>query len=472
MKIIFDFDHTLFETEKFRKVIKKNLEKGLNQSCQFLYPDVIPLLRKVKKNFELFILSFGEEKFQKKKIQNSKIAHYFKKIVVTPNIAKMEGMKKILKKQETAIFIDDNPQALLETKKFFPNLITIRMNRGEGRYFQKPNNKKIDYCVKNLKEFEAILRKIYFIKSSTALVLFSGGLDSILVAKILQKQGIKITGITFKSYFFGAKEAKKSAKNLGIKLKIIDISKEHLKVMKSPEYGYGKEMNPCLDCRILMLKKAKEIMEKEKYGFIATGEVLGQRPMTQNKKSLEFTEKKSSLEGLLIRPLSAKPFNISGRSRKKQIALAKKFKVKQYPSPSGGCLLTDPEFSKRFKKLLKIYPQCQGNDIELLKVGRHFWLKPQNRHKTRNAKLREKIWVKIIVGRNNEENKKIKKLAKPHDILIEMKDYPGPLALIRNYQGAKLRELSSLNKAKKLTQYYSTKTRNKKNMKFKISNIK
>ncbi|KPJ56776.1 hypothetical protein AMJ49_03835 [Parcubacteria bacterium DG_74_2] len=309
-------------------------------------------------------------------------------------------------------------------------------------------------------------------KKINSLILFSGGLDSILAVKILQNQGIKTTGITFKSYFFNAEQAKKSAKNLGIKSKIIDISKEHLKIIKSPKYGYGKTMNPCIDCRILMLKKAKKMMKKQNFDFVATGEVLGERPMTQNKKALDLVEKKSCLTNYLLRPLSAKLLkptipekkglinrkgllDISGRSRKKQIALAKKWKIKDYPTPAGGCILTDPEFSKRLKKLLEIFPKCNGNDIELLKLGRHFW-----HNKT-----------KIIVGRNDEENKKIKKLAKSRDILIEMKNYPGPLTLIRNYQGVKFKKLSSLNslkKAKKLTQYYSTKARQKKDIRFKI----
>ncbi len=309
------------------------------------------------------------------------------------------------------------------------------------------------------------MNTLYNNKKIKGLVLFSGGLDSILAVKILQKQNIKIQGITFKSYFFDAELAKKVAKKLEIDLKIIDISSEHLKIVKNPKYGYGKTMNPCIDCRILMLKKAKQIMLKQKFDFVATGEVLGERPMTQNKQSLELVEKKSGLTNYLLRPLSAKLlkptipeinrlinreklFDISGRSRKKQITLTKKFKIKQYPNPSGGCLLTDLEFSKRLKKLLKIYPKYQVNDIKLLKLGRHIWFKK----------------TKIIIGRDEKENEKIKKLAKASNILIEMKNYPGPLTLIQ--------ELSSLEKAKKLTQYYSTKARNKKNVKFKISKIK
>ena len=305
-------------------------------------------------------------------------------------------------------------------------------------------------------------------KKTKALVLLSGGLDSILAVKILEAQGVKIKGLGFKSYFFNEKLAKKAARALNIPIKIIDLSKEHLNLVKKPKYGYGKGMNPCIDCHILMLKKAKQIMLKEKFDLVATGEVLGERPMSQNLKSLKLIEKKSGLKGYLLRPLSAKLLeptipekkglierkkllDISGRSRKRQLKLAKKFKIKSYPSPAGGCLLTDLEFSKRLKDLFEKYPRCQGNDIELLKLGRHFW---QNK-------------VKIIVGRNEEENKKIRKLAKRGDVLVEMQNYPGPLTLVRSYSGKKI-DPKVLEKARFLTKYYSTKSRQKKDVKFKI----
>ena len=305
-------------------------------------------------------------------------------------------------------------------------------------------------------------------KKVKALVLFSGGLDSILAVKILKEQGIRVKAISFRSYFFDAKEAKKAAKKLKISLKIIDFSKDHLKIVKKPKYGYGKAMNPCIDCHILMLKKAKEIMEKEKFDFVATGEVLKERPMSQNFQALKIVEKESRLKGYLLRPLSAKLLeptipekkglvdrqkllDISGRSRKRQLELAKRFKISFYPTPAGGCLLTDLEFGKRLKELMERYPQFQRNDIELLKLGRHFW--------------QDKI--KIVVGRNKEENEKIKALAKRKDILIEMENYPGPLTLVRGYSPKKLSQ-EVLEKAKFLTQYYSTKSRNKKDVKFKI----
>jgi len=305
-------------------------------------------------------------------------------------------------------------------------------------------------------------------KRKRAILLFSGGLDSILAAKILEREKIEILALNFKSCFFSAKNAKKATKILKIPLKIMDISRDLFKILKKPKYGFGSQMNPCLDCRILMLKKAKKLMEKEKFDFVATGEVLGERPFSQNKRALKIVEKESSLEGYLLRPLSAKLlkptlveikgwvkrenlFSISGRRRKKQIELAKKFKIKFYPTPSGGCLLTDPFFTKRLKKLMEKCPNFKKNDVELLKVGRHFW----------------KGKVKIIVGRNEKENLKIKKLAKKGDILVEIKNYPGPTTLLRSY-GGKIKE-KFLKEAKKLTKYYSTKARNKKDVKFEIS---
>ena len=306
-------------------------------------------------------------------------------------------------------------------------------------------------------------------KKPKALILFSGGLDSILTAKILINQGIKPTLITFKSYFFGSGQAEKSAQNLGLKIKVIDISKEHLKMVKSPQHGYGSSMNPCIDCHALMFKEAKKIMKKEKFDFVATGEVLGERPMSQNRKALELIENQSSLKGYLLRPLSAKLleetvpekkglvarqklFDISGRSRKKQLKLAKKWKIDWYPTPAGGCLLTDLEFGKKLKELLQKYPGFNGNDVQLLKLGRHFW----------EGK------IKIVVGRNHQENLGIEKLVKKKDFLIEMKNYFGPTTLIRNYYGKKKTPQKVLERAKFLTKHYSTKSRNQKDVQFKI----
>jgi tRNA U34 2-thiouridine synthase MnmA/TrmU len=186
-----------------------------------------------------------------------------------------------------------------------------------------------------------------------ALVLFSGGLDSMLAVKLLQEQGIAVQGIAFSSYFFSTKQAQKSARQLGIKLIEKDISQKHLSCVKQPQFGYGKALNPCIDCHLLMLKEAFNILQKKGFNILATGEVLGQRPFSQNRFALEQIEKTASLKAKILRPLSAKVLaeteyekkkqvnrakleGIKGRSRRCQIKLAKKFNIKEFPSPAGG----------------------------------------------------------------------------------------------------------------------------------------
>ncbi len=307
------------------------------------------------------------------------------------------------------------------------------------------------------------------IKKIRALVLVSGGLDSALAVKLLDEQGIETTAVVFKSYFFDEKRAESVAKELNVNFRAVDFSEEHLAMVKNPKRGYGKAMNPCIDCHLLMLKKAKEIMDKDGFDFIATGEVLGQRPMSQNIASLNLIEKESGLKGCLLRPLSTKVLEetileekglvdrekllgISGRSRNVQLALAKKWNIKNYSSPAGGCLLTDKEFGKRLKELFENYMECNGNDIELLKLGRHLF---QNK-------------IKIIIGRDYEENKKMEKLAMKEDVILEMENYKGPLALVRDYGESKGDESEkALRKAKELVQFYSTRARGKADVKFK-----
>jgi len=293
-------------------------------------------------------------------------------------------------------------------------------------------------------------------KKAKALVLFSGGLDSILAAELLRRQGADVQALSFKSYFFNDEAAIKAAQDMDIPLRVVDFSEEHLELVKNPPHGFGKAANPCIDCHALMLKKAKEIMEKEGFDFVATGEVLGERPMSQNRQSLEVVQRESSLDGYLLRPLSAKLLpptipeekglidreellDISGRSRKKQMELAGMWGIKDYPSPAGGCLLTDPGFGRRLRDLLRIYPEFNGNDVQLLKVGRHFW----------------EDSAKIVVGREEKENEDIRGLARKGDVLIEMKDCPGPLTLVRNYSSGDV--LKAVEKAKQFTREYSKK---------------
>lgn len=282
-----------------------------------------------------------------------------------------------------------------------------------------------------------------------------------LAVKLLQDQGIALTALCFVSPFFGAKRAEEAAHRLKIKLKIIDIGKELLGIVKKPKYGYGRNMNPCLDCHLLMLKKAKKIMKRGAYDFTATGEVLGERPMSQNRQALELIEKKSGLRGLLLRPLSAKLLDktipeskgwverekllaIRGRSRKEQIRLAEKYRLGQYPNPAGGCLLTDPKFGQRLRKLLAQKERVRLHDVELLKFGRRFW-----RGKTL-----------IVVGRRKQDNENIMRLSQKKDILMELKDYPGPLTLIRGRASQKI-----LQKAAQLTKSYSAKAKGLKEVK-------
>ena len=250
-----------------------------------------------------------------------------------------------------------------------------------------------------------------------ALLLYSKGLDSILVQKILEKQGIQVFKLNLGSCFFEGE---------------VDLGEEHLEIVKKPKYGRGQGMNPCMDCHLLMYKKAKEVMLKEGYDFIATGEVVSQRPFSQSKEKLLFLEKQAGLEGLILRPLSAKLlpltipekkglvkrdefYEISGKSRKKQLELALKFGVLEIPMPAGGCILTDKEYSKKLKKLLKINPKFDANDAKVLTKGRVFF-------EGRGM---------YIVTRNKKEGEEIKEFLRKGDIFLEPDDFPGPSVLIR-----------------------------------------
>ena len=265
-----------------------------------------------------------------------------------------------------------------------------------------------------------------------AVALFSGGLDSILAVKLIEEQGIKVKGVNFKTPFFGPDKTFLAAKNLGMDLEIIDITQELLEILRNPKHGLGKNMNPCIDCHTLMIKKAGEYMAKIGASFIFSGEVLGERPMSQNRNSLSIIERESGFEGRILRPLSAlllaetipekeglvdrnKLLNISGRSRKRQMELAIKMEIEDYPSPAGGCKLTEPAFSKRLRDLF-----TQGvfslEDIELLKLGRHFRLSTN---------------VKLVVGRNKEENEKIKEFFQEGDFLFKAKNLKGPVSLLK-----------------------------------------
>lgn len=289
-----------------------------------------------------------------------------------------------------------------------------------------------------------------------ALGLLSGGLDSILATKLILEQGIDVIAVNFTSPFClcnsgGKCHAIKAAEMLNIPIKIVPKGKDYLKVLKNPKYGYGSGMNPCIDCRIYMLKKAKALARKFGAKFIFTGEVLDERPMSQHFKALKIIEREAGLENKIVRPLSAKLLpeteaekkgwvdrskflGIRGRSRKPQIRLAKEKNITDYPSPSGGCLLTYKEFANKFKDLIQHKKRITFNDILLLKIGRHF----------RFGKN------KIIVGRNKLENDTLLRLKGKWDYIFNVPNYGSPITLL---QGPKTKE--AIKAAASLTARYS-----------------
>jgi len=295
-------------------------------------------------------------------------------------------------------------------------------------------------------------------KKAKALVLLSGGLDSILAVKLLLEQGILVEAINFRTNFCGPSRARPAAKMLGVPLREVDIRKDFLLVLKKPKFGYGAGLNPCIDCHALMLKKAAMIMRAEGFDFVATGEVLAERPMSQHKKALKIVEKEAGLEGYLLRPLSAKLLEetipekqglvdrekllaIAGRGRKKQIALAEKFGIKNYPTPAGGCALTQSGFANRLKNLMVHKPDFDEQDVNLVRVGRHFFVDKG---------------IQIILGRNQTENEILESLAGVGDVLIKPKNFLGPAALVRGKTSNK----AALDRAKELIIQFSPKARN------------
>ncbi len=275
-----------------------------------------------------------------------------------------------------------------------------------------------------------------------AVALLSGGLDSTLAVKLMIDQGIEVYALNFTSAFCtcnsggvnkgGCKsESKRVADEFGIDIKVMTKGLDYIEIVRNARHGYGKGMNPCVDCRIYMFKAAKQYMLEIGASFIITGEVLGQRPMSQRKDAFRVIEAESGLEGLILRPLSAlqlepsipertglvdreKLLDVLGRSRKTQMELARDLDVNDYPCPSGGCLLTDKIFSKKVRDLLTNKEAVTKTDLTLLKAGRHF------RHNG----------VKIIVGKNDSDNRKLKALVQPGDTLVEPADFPGPVAIV------------------------------------------
>lgn len=296
--------------------------------------------------------------------------------------------------------------------------------------------------------------------------MFSGGLDSILATRLILNQDIDVVALYFSNPFCFCtdrlKGVKEVSKQLGVSLKKVNVGSAYLKMLRSPKYGYGKNLNPCIDCRIYILRKAKKIVKDLNADFIFTGEVLNERPMSQHKKALKIIEKETGLSNRILRPLSAKLLpqtnvekqglvdrskllSINGRSRKPQIELAKKFGIKHYPSPAGGCLLTCKEFVKKLQDLFDHKKKISMKDVSLLKIGRHFRF-------GRN---------KIVVGRNEQENKQLSAIKAKSDYYFEVPDIGSPTTILK---GPKTKK--AIKTAASLTAFYSDAENHKIEVKF------
>jgi tRNA U34 2-thiouridine synthase MnmA/TrmU len=289
-----------------------------------------------------------------------------------------------------------------------------------------------------------------------AISLFSGGLDSILATELIRRQGIEVIAFNIKTPFGipkgdGKTEAQQAAEQLGVPLKVQCVEGDYLRMLRHPQHGYGKNLNPCVDCKIFILKKAKQYAQAVGADFLFTGEVLGERPMSQHGAALKTIEQEAGLSGKLLRPLSAKLMAeteaekkglvdrnallaISGRSRKPQFALAKQYGITTYPSPAGGCLLTCEEYAKKLGDLFEHKKRITATDVALLRIGRHFRVGKN----------------KIIVGRNQEENKFLVTHKATSDFYFELPAVMGPNTLL---QGPKTKQ--AIKTAAELTAFYS-----------------
>lgn len=269
-------------------------------------------------------------------------------------------------------------------------------------------------------------------KRIRALGLLSGGLDSRLAAAVLLAQGIEVTGICFTTPFFGAARAREAAAQLNLPLLEVDLTPRYYPLIYNPPHGFGRGHNACIDCHLLMIREAGAVMQSQGYHLLFTGEVLGQRPMSQNRNSLNLIARQSGFAPRLLRPLSARLLDptepellgwvdrgrlldFSGRGRRPQMALAEELGITDYPAPAGGCLLTDPGYAARLKELLRHQAQVEVRELELLKWGRQFRL-PGG--------------AKAVVGRTQRENEALEKLLGPGEMFLRIHDYPGPLVLI------------------------------------------
>ena len=269
------------------------------------------------------------------------------------------------------------------------------------------------------------------------IVLLSGGLDSMLAIRIMQEQGVEVEALNFKTIFTCCQDqAGQAARDLGVRITVVGQEDDYLDLLKNPQFGFGKGANPCVDCRIYMFERARRFMEQIQADFIVSGEVVGQRPMSQKRRDLDIISHHSDLEDLLLRPLSAKLlhptlperegwvdrqqlYDFQGRSRKGLIALAKQLGLQDIPTPSTGCSLTEPRFSQKVFDLMRAPTESRRWDFELLKVGRHF---------------RHDVYTKVIVGRNDAENNHLQYLhGQPEassNALLFPENFNGPQAMI------------------------------------------
>jgi len=287
---------------------------------------------------------------------------------------------------------------------------------------------------------------------SKALVMLSGGLDSILALRLMLDQNIELEAIHFASFFCGNSleghprlSAVRATRHFDVPLKIVNFSHDLVAIVKDPAHGYGKNANPCIDCRIGSVKRAAAYMNEIGASFLVTGEVLGERPMSQRRQAMQLIDRETGMEGRILRPLSAKLLDptvpetegvvdreklcaIQGRSRLPQMEMAKQFGIEDYPSPAGGCLLTDPAFGRKMLDLIDHKPDFDANDAHLLKMGRHFRVSSD---------------TKVVVGRDERDNWKIVTFAKPDDVLFAAAGVTGPTSLLRGRMNEATKETAA-----------------------------
>jgi tRNA-specific 2-thiouridylase len=273
-----------------------------------------------------------------------------------------------------------------------------------------------------------------------AIALFSGGLDSTLAIRLMQVQGVHVEAIHFTSPFFGVSpdsdcgkyDARRAAEMIGVPLTIQNLGEEYLEMLRNPVHGYGKAINPCIDCHAYFLRKAKEFMLSTGADFVITGEVLGQRPKSQRRDALAIVERDGELQGLLLRPLSAQLLpltipekegwvdreqlpSIRGRSRKIQMQLAIELGVKEYPNPAGGCLLTELSYASKVRDIFDHSEKLKARDFRLLRLGRHFRLDTETR---------------LVIGRDDRENSLLFESVKEGETAFRWDEGGSPLGLL------------------------------------------